>query len=47
MYRIIRAKKYNNDTSYDYGRYGRFMYFVWYAMSSGKKLNMAEFVRTD
>lgn len=47
MYRITQDIKYSNITSYGYGRYGCFVYFLWYAMSSGRELNMVEFVRTD
>ena len=45
MYRIIRIS--HNVTIYDYGQYGYFTDFVWYAMSSDKNLNIKEFVRTD
>ena len=47
MYRIIQISKYNNITAYGYGQYVYFTDFLWYAMSSGKNLNINKFKRTD
>ena len=40
-------RKYNNITAYGYGQSGYLADFRWYAMSSGRNLNVKEFERTD